>query len=109
MRLFVAVAVTVVVIVIFSAPAVAAGGGELLGGEGDAAEQLAGILRAAGIVAAFLGGDGIVQHRDDQLGVPLQADDGELAQSDIQPPAVRGQHQLIVEQRANGPRDLDSA
>ena len=56
--------------------AVAASGGELVGGEGDAAEHLAGVLGAAGGVAAFLCGDAVVHHRYNELGVPLQSDDG---------------------------------
>ena len=105
--LIVVVAAAVVVVIVVSAPAVTAGGGELPGGEGDAAEQLAGILGAAGIVGAFLGGDGVIQHRNDQLSVPLQADDGELAQRDVQPAAVAGQYQLVVEEPPDGRGNLD--
>ena len=76
--------------------AVAASGGELVGGEGDAAEHLAGVLGAAGGVAAFLCGDAVVHHRYNELGVPLQSDDGELPQRHKQPPAVILQSQILV-------------
>ena len=73
------------------AVAVAAPGGELLGGEGNTAEHFAGIFgAAAGGIAAFFGGDGIIQHRYDQLGIPLQADDGKLAQRHKQTAVFRG-------------------
>ena len=87
---------------------VAAGGGELLSGEGDPGEELAGILRtaAAGGIAAFLGGDGVIQHRHDQLGIPLQTDDGELAQCDEQTALIAGDHQVLVEHLPDVCRDL---
>ena len=75
---------------------IAASGSELLGGEGDAAEHLAGILGAAGGVGAVLGGQAVVQYRDDQLSRALQADDGELAQGHKHAPFVPGEHQLLV-------------
>lgn len=82
---------------------VAVVGRKLFGGEGNPAEHLAGILGAAapGGVAALLGGNGVVQHRDHQLGVPLQPDNGELSQGDKQPPLPAREHQLLVEDRAD--------
>ena len=59
---------------IASVSVVAAFGRKLHRREGDPAEHFAGILTAAGIVAAFLGGNGVIQHRNDQLGFPLQTD-----------------------------------
>ena len=89
--------------------AVAALRGELLGGEGDTAEHLAGILGAAGVGAAFLFGDSIVHHGYDQLYIPLQPDDGELAQSHIQSPVGAAHHQFFVEKLADsaGNADID--
>ena len=103
------VAVPAAAPVLITAAAVAAVGGELTGREGDSAEQFTGILGAAGIVAAFLGGDGVVQHRHDELCVPLQTDDGELAQGHIEPAAVRSHDQVIIEEPLNGGGDLDRA
>ena len=50
---------------------IAASGIELLGREGDAAKHLARILGTAGIVAALLHRNAVVQHRHHQLGIPL--------------------------------------
>ena len=58
---------------------VAVSWGELLSGEGNAAEHFTGILGTAGVVAAFLAGHGVIQNRHDQLRVTLQTDNGELA------------------------------
>lgn len=73
-------------------------GVEGLHGEIDAAKDVAGALRAAdraGLRAA-LGGDAVVEGRDEQLGLPLQADDGELADGHKQTAALAGEHQLII-------------
>ena len=48
--------------------------------ERNAAEHFAGIFGTAGVVAAFFGGNAVIQHRHHQLGIPLQAQDGELSQ-----------------------------
>ena len=69
---------------------VAAPGGKLTYREGNLGEQLAGVFGAAGIVAAFLGGYAVIQHWDDNLGIPLQSDDRELPQGHKQPPPVPG-------------------
>ena len=89
---------------------IATRGGELLGGEGDPGEHFTGVFRGgAGGVAAFLGGQGVVQDGDDELGVPLQADDGELAQGHIEPPLAGVHHQIPLEKALDGPGDLDHA
>ena len=78
--------------------AVAAVGGEGIGREGDLVKEGAGVLgAAAGVGAALLGGDGVVQDRHDQLGRTLQTDDGELAQGDEEPLLVAAQHQIVPE------------
>ena len=59
--------------------AVAASGGELGGREGNAAEHLAGVFGAARRIAALLCGDAVIHNGDDELSVPFQPDDGELA------------------------------
>ena len=77
---------------------VAAGGSELAGGEGNAAEHFAGVFGAAALaVAAFLFWDGVFHHRHDQLHIPFQPDDGELSQRDVQAAMVAGDGQLFVE------------
>lgn len=82
----------------------------MLGREGNPAEHLAGILGAAapGSVAAFLGGDGVIQHGDHQLSVPLQSNDGELSQCDKQSPLSAGKHQFLIKGGADSLRDLGS-
>ena len=92
------------------AASVAVFGGELLCREGDSTEHLAGILGAAatGGITAFLGGDGVIQHRNYQLGIPLQPNDGELAQGDEEPPLPARKHQLLIKDRADALGDLGS-
>ena len=87
---------TTAVIGLASGLAVAALGGELGGREGDAAEQLAGVLGAARRVAALLGGDAVVHNGYDELCVPFQPDDGELPQGDVQAAMVAGGDQVFV-------------
>ena len=97
---------SVAVVVVF----IAAGGGELPGGEGDPAEHLAGILcRSAGAVAAFLGGQGVVENGDNELSIPFQPDDGELPQSHEEPPMSGGEDQFILKHPADGAGNLDHA
>ena len=104
------ITVTNSVAAVFMVLVVTARGGELAGGEGDPAEHLAGILRrGAGGVAALLGGQGVVKDGYDELGVPLQADDGELPQGHIQPPLGGAQHQILVKQPPDPLGDLDTA
>ena len=91
----------------FPAAVVAACGCKLPGGEGDPGEHLAGIFRKAWIVAAFLGGDGVIQNRYDQLGIPLQPDDGKLAQSHIEPAVIPTQSRRFVEHLLNEVRNLN--
>ena len=82
-------------------------GREFFGREGDPAEHLAGILTAAGAVAAFFGGNGVVQNGDNELCVPFQTDDGELPQGYEQPPPLPGEYQLIIKAAGNGVGDLE--
>ena len=83
--------------IVIPAVSITACGCELPGGEGDAGEHFAGIFRKPWVVAAFLGWDGVIQHRYDQLGITLQTNDGKLAQSHIEPPVVAIQGQRFVE------------
>ena len=77
---------------------VTTGWSELRSREGDSAEQLTGIFRAAARgIAAFLGWNGIVQHGHDQLGIPLQPDNGKLSQRHMEPAVFRSQYQRFVE------------
>ena len=90
------------------AMSVAAGGSEFLAGEGDLTESLAGIFTTAGSIAADLVGDGVLQEGHDDLGIPLQADDGELPQGDEQSPTLTGSDQILVEKAADTWGDLGS-
>ena len=92
--------------IVFPAVVVAAGGGKLPGGEGNPGENFAGFFRQTRIVAAFFGGQGVIQHRDDQLGIPLQTDDGKLTQSYIKPPVIPGELKRFVEHLLNEFGDL---
>lgn len=87
-------------------PGITASRIELLGREGNSGEYLAGILGAAGIVAAFLDGDAVVQHGHDKLCIPLQTNNGELAQGDEHPLPISGEHQILIEKPADGGRNL---
>ena len=86
--------------------AVTASWGKFFSREGDAAEHLAGVFRAAGVVAAFLHGDTVLQYGNHQLCLPFQPDDGELPQGNKQPSPVAGEHQLFVKQSPDGGRNL---
>ena len=90
----------------FAASIRAGGGGKLLGGEGNAAEHFAGILRGARRVTALSARNGGVQHRHDQLGIPLQPHNGELPQGHKQPPLIAGEYQLLIKQLPNIAGDL---
>ena len=85
---------------------ITASGIELLGREGDPAEHLAGIFRAAGVVAAFLYGDAVIQHGNHQLGIPFQPYDGELSQCNKHAFPVSGEHQIFIEEPPDPCRDL---
>ena len=69
---------------------------ELAHREGDVPEQSAGVL-AAVAAGALLVGHTVVVDGHQQLGVPLQPDDGELAQGHIDPSAVVPAGQLPAE------------
>lgn len=84
-----------------------AGREELAHGEPDLPEDLAGIFVAVLVAAGALpGGHTVVVHGDEQLGVPLQPDHGELPQGHIQPPAAAVEGQLTVEAGADARGDL---
>ena len=84
-------------------------GAEFLGREGDPAEHFAGIFAASGIVAAFLAGNGVIQYRHHQLGIPFQPDNGELPQGYQQLPLSSGKYQRIFIQFPDTVRELDSS
>ena len=83
---------------------------ELAHGEGDGAEELAGVLVGAAVDAATAGallvGQAVIQHGNQQLAVPLQADDGELAQGDKDPTAVVAHGEIAVKALAHAGRKL---
>lgn len=88
-------------------PGQGAGGEEFPHGEADLAEDLAGILVPVLVPAGALpGGHAVVVHGDEQLGVPLQPDHGELPQGHIQPPAAPVKGQVAVEAGADAGGDL---
>ena len=71
---------------------------ELVDGELHVTEDLTGILLAGAAVAgAFLLRHAVVIDRDEQLGVPLQADEGELAKRDVEPLALAAEVQIAAE------------
>lgn len=85
------------------------GGEELAHGEADLAEQLAGVLLVAAAVTAAVAvllRHAVVVGGHEQLGVPLQTDDGELAQGDEQAVRVAAGDQLVGEAGAHLGRDL---
>ena len=84
-----------------------AGGEELLDGEADLGEDLAGVVVAAA-AGAFLLGHAVIVGRDEQLGVALKADDGELAEGDVQPAAGVGGDQRLAEAGEDAGRDVVS-
>lgn len=84
----------------------AVGGEELVNGEADILEQLAGVLAGAAAAGAVLIGHAVVEHGDQQLGIPLQADDGELAQRDKGPAVLVAHGQLAAEALAYAGGDL---
>ena len=87
---------------------VTSAGSELCSRERNPREHLAGIFRATGGIAAFLGGNCIIQHRNDQLRIPLQADNGELSQSDVEAFALPCDHQFIIKHLADWAGQLQS-
>ena len=73
---------------------------ELVDGELDMAEHLAGVLVVAAAGALLLR-HAVVVHRHEELGIPLQTDDGELAQSDVDALAVAAEAQVAAEAGAD--------
>ena len=62
----------------------------------NAAEQFAGVFGTAGIVAALLIRDAVFQSGQTQLGIPFQADGGELTDADLQPFCLTGEYQFCI-------------
>ena len=87
----------------------AAAWGELVCGKGNSGKYLARVFGAAGIVTAFFGGNGIIQHRNDQLGVPFQTDNGELPQGDKEPLPVAAENQFVIKAIPDTDRKLQGA
>ena len=80
---------------------------ELAHRELDLPEQLAGVLLAAVAAAvAVLLRHAVIVGGHEQLGVPLQADDGELAQGDKQAVHIAASNQLLGEAGAHRGRNL---
>ena len=74
---------------------------KLLCGERNPGEHLTGVLTATGIVAALLGGDAVLCHRHNDLGIPFQTDNRELPQAHIQPPILTAEHQFLIKHIQN--------
>ena len=88
----------------------AVGGEKLAHGELDLPEQLAGVLLLAVTAAvAVLLRHTVVVGGDQDLGVPLQADDGELPQGNVQAVHIAAGDQLLREAGAHGRRNLAAA
>ena len=84
---------------------------ELMDRELDFAEYLAGIFGDASAVTAstagaFFFGKAVVIHRHQQVGVPLQTDDGELAKGDQKAACITALHQILSEGIADGKRNF---
>ena len=65
-------------------------------GEGNAAEHLAWVFRAAGVIAAFLGGNAVIQHGNNKLCIPFQTNDGELTEGDVEFPLFWIETQFFI-------------
>ena len=103
-----AAAAVVLGALVVAAAVEAVGGEELLHGEADVLEELAGVLvgAAAAGAGAVLVGHAVVEHRHEQLAVPLQADDGELAQGHKGAAVVVAHGQLAAEALAHAGGNL---
>jgi hypothetical protein len=72
-------------------------GSKFSGGEWNFTEHFTGVLCAAGTFTAFLAGNAVLHNRHYQLGIPFQANNGELTQCDEKPTAISGQNQFFIE------------
>jgi len=80
---------------------------ELVHWELHMAENLARILLTVRRVAgAFLFWQAIVVHRNEKLGIPLQPNEGKLAQRDIHPPSLAPEAQLAAEASTDARRHI---
>ena len=71
-------------------------------GELHMTEQLAGVLiTGAAVAGALLIGHAVVIDGDQELGIPLQPDEGELAQGHIEPLALAGEVQVAAKAGAD--------
>ena len=78
---------------------------ELVDGELDVAEDLAGIVLAAAAGALLLR-QAVVIDWDQKLGIPLQADDGELAQCYEHSVYIAVYDQILLEDSGNSGWDI---
>lgn len=79
---------------------------EVVHGELHLAEDFARIIFRAAGTDALLRGQAVVVYRDQQLGVALQADDRELAQSDIDALSVIAEAEVRAKAGADAGRDI---
>lgn len=90
--------------------ACAIGGEELADGEFDLTEDFAGIFGGALLSAgAFFFGHTVVVRGHQQVGIALQADDGELAKRNEKPSLISAEDQVITQGLSNGGGDLCDA
>ena len=75
-------------------------------GEVHPAEQLAGVLLAALVVAALARGHAVAAALDGQLRAALEPHSRKLPDRHIQPPRAAREHELLAERLGNGGRDL---
>ena len=86
--------------------AVAATGRKLILRERDTAEHFAGIFAATRRITALLGWHAVVQHGNNQLGIPLQAYDRKLSQSYQQIAGCPAGDQFFIKYTADSGRNL---
>ena len=80
---------------------IAVSGRELCHGKRNLREHLTGILGGTAAVRALFAGDAVCQDRNDQLGIPFQADDGKLAQGNIELSVFTAHTKIFIEEIPN--------
>ena len=64
--------------------------------ERNPGEHFAGVFPTAGVIAAFLGGNTVLCHGNNDLGIPFQPHNRELTKAHIQSAALSAEHQFLI-------------